>query len=170
MRIIELSAKEIITLNDFPVHNEHILKIYFLVYQKNCGDILSPCPVMHKNLVLKHFSLKLKKILEPFFVENLKAKYFLLDGSHRTTAACLTKNKINAMVIKSEKDIREAKSLAQSGEHLQCLLDATIKKIIADLIKHFEKKSYFETVEQKTRRMVAEKVIPKYMILNYKRK
>ena len=38
------------------------------------------------------------------------------------------------------------------------------------MAKHFKNAKFFETVEDKTKRMVKEKVIPEYMIDYYRRK
>ncbi|MFH0836907.1 MAG: hypothetical protein V1870_02145 [Candidatus Aenigmatarchaeota archaeon] len=82
MRSLNLSPDKIITLNDFPLHNEHILKIYFRICEKNCGKIIPPVPLMHKDLVIPHLNGKLKQLFNDFHRKNPKAVYFMLDGSH----------------------------------------------------------------------------------------
>ncbi|MDD5331431.1 MAG: hypothetical protein PHE43_01230 [Candidatus Nanoarchaeia archaeon] len=164
MKIKELNPNQIITLNDYPVYNEHILKIFFKIFKEGYGKIIPPCLVIHKKLVIpvfnKNYNLKFKE----FEKINLKAEYFLLDGSHKTTAATLTKNKIKVMIFENNKDIKEAKNLADIGELYNFTLPKTIKENIEILKKHFYRKKGFQTVENKTKRMIKEKAIPRYMI------
>jgi hypothetical protein len=163
MKFVTLSPNQIITLNDFPLHNIQVLKIYYYIYRKGCGRIIPPCPVIHKNLVRHIFNKSLKLKLEKFEKKNSRAEYFLLDGSHKTTAACLTKNKIKVMVFKNDKDITKAKRLAKTGELFSLTVGKTIKDNVDILNKHFKEKPYFETVEEKTERMIRKKSIPSYM-------
>ena len=46
MKIKKLNPKEIITTKDFPVHNLHILKIYFKICKEGVEEILPPTPVI----------------------------------------------------------------------------------------------------------------------------
>jgi len=163
MKFIKLAPNQIITLNDFPLYNEQILKIYYSVYKNGCGRIIPPCPVIHKNLVRHIFNKSLKLKLEKFEKKNPKAEYFLLDGSHKTTAACLTNNKIKAMVFKSDRDIIEAKKLVEIGKLFSLTVGKTIEDNIDILNKHFRKRPYFETVEEKTKKMIRKKSILPYM-------
>jgi hypothetical protein len=39
MKIKEHNPEQIITLNDYPVHNELILEIYYHIYKESCGKI-----------------------------------------------------------------------------------------------------------------------------------
>ncbi len=161
MKFKLLSSNEIITLTDFPVHNEQILKIFFRIYQKNCGKIMPPVPILHKSFV--SFSGHLQEVFEEFCVRHPQAEYFLLDGSHKTTAAALNGSKINVMIFETDKDIKEAYGMAEVGELFSLTVESTINETIKDLMKHFNKNPYFQTVQEKTVRMIAEKVIPKYM-------
>lgn len=169
MQILKLSPNKIVTLNDFPVYDEHVLKIYFRVYQKGYGKAIPPCPIMHKDLVIPFFDDNLKKLFTKFIKNNPTVEYFMLDGSHKTTAATLTNHKIKAMVFKDEKDILEAKDLAKAGELFHYYLKDTIQDIVKELAKHFKKTKLFQTVEEKTEKMKTEKVIPKYMGVYYKK-
>jgi len=166
MQTIRLTPDRLVTLTDFPVQNEHVLKIFFRIYDEGCGRIVPPVPVIHKDLVIPAFS---EVVREKFteFAEKNPAEYFLLDGSHRATAATLTGSKISAMVLKSKEDIVEAKQLANAGELFQFLLKDSMQGIIRDLVAHFAKNPIFQTVEQKTLRMCDECVIPKYMIKRF---
>src|SRR3989338_117039 len=67
MQSKKLAPNQIITLNDFPLHNEHFLKIFFRIYQKRCGKIIPPIPVIPKDLVVPHFDAKLKKKFDNFY-------------------------------------------------------------------------------------------------------
>src|SRR3990167_8761470 len=127
MQIKQLNANQIITLTDFPVYNEHILKIFFLVFRKNCSKIMPPCPVMDISLVALYFTGKLKTVFSRFVSQNPRVKYFLLDGSHKTTAATLAGLKISVMIFKNNNDIREAKRMVKTGDLFSLTVDDTIK-------------------------------------------
>ena len=167
--IIKLNPNQIITLNDYPVHNEHILKIYFKIFNMESGHIMPPCPIMHRDLVIKHFDDGLKEPFEYFARDNPNAEYFLIDGNHKTTAANLTHNRIKAIDIKDNKDIKAAHEMASRGEFFSLGLDNTIEEVINDLISHFNEKKQFETVEQKTQRMIDDRILPEYMMEAYRK-
>jgi F0F1-type ATP synthase alpha subunit len=167
MKLKELNANQIVTLNDFPVHNLHILKIFFKVFKEGYAKMIPACPIMHKKLLTSGFDENLKKQFMEFEKKHPKAEYFLLDGSHKTTAANLTGNKIKVMIFESDRDIEEAKELVEIGELFSLATEDTIKDIIKGLGKHFTKKPGFQTIEEKTEKMVRGKVIPSYMIKYY---
>ena len=168
MKLTPLHPNQIVTLNDFPVHNEHILKIFFKITKDGYSNIIPPCPVVHKSLILPFFDKKLSFLFKTFEKTHPKAEFFLLDGSHKTTALSLTGNKIKVMIFENNKDIEEAKKLIDAGELFSLTFDDTIEINAKELGKHFKKKSGFQTVEEKTEKMVKAKVIPNYMIKYYK--
>ena len=167
MKQKELHPNQIITLNDFPVYNEHILKIFFKICKDGYAKIIPPCPVVHKSLVIEDLGEKLKAKLKEFEKKHPKAEYFLLDGSHKTTAENLTGNNIKVMIFENNRDIQEAKRLVTAGELFSLRAGDTIKQNAYDLKEHFTKNKGFQTVEEKTKKMVKEKVIPQYMIRCY---
>jgi len=167
MQIKQLEANQIITLTDFPVYNEQILKIFFLVYRKKCSKIIPPCPIMDISLVAPYFSGRLKIIFSKFISQNPQVKYFLLDGSHKTTAAALAGTKIAVMIFKNNQDIREAKKMVKTGDLFSLTVADTIKDNAIELKNHFNRKKYFQTVAEKTKLMAKKKVIPQYMINYY---
>ena len=89
----KLNPNQIVTLNDYPVYNEQILKIYFRIFQKGQSKIMPPCPVIHKSIgvpIIKGRGAKIRKynnLLIEFLEQHPQAEYFLLDGTHKTTAA-----------------------------------------------------------------------------------
>lgn len=169
MKLKKINPNEIITLNDFPVHNLHILKIFFHIYEKGHGAIIPPCPVISKGKVLNYFDTELRNIFKKFEKRNPRAHYFLLDGSHKTTAANLTHNKIKVAVFENEEDIKEARALVEAGALFSLTVGKTMKENYLILNKHFRKNKNFQTVEEKTERMVLKKVIPRYMIKQMKK-
>ena len=100
----QLKSDQIITLSDFPVHHEQCLKIYFRIFQNGESRLVPPVPVIHKSMgaPVSHSSgkkaEKYNELLNNFFETHPSAEYFLLDGSHRTTAATLAHCKIPALV------------------------------------------------------------------------
>ncbi len=167
MKQITLKPDQILTLNDFPVHNLHVLKMYFKIFKEGYGKIIPPCPVINKKLIKPFLKKEVKEMLEKFEKDNLEVEYFLLDGSHKTSAAALTHQKIKVMVFETDKDIKEAKQLVETGDLLSLSVEPTIKENIKFFNKHFKKKIGFYTVKQKALRMIKEKVIPNYMCKYY---
>lgn len=125
---------------------------------------------MDISLVAPYFSGRLKIVFSKFASRNPQAKYFLLDGSHKTTAAALTKTKIAVMVFQNNQDIRKAKKMVKAGDLFSLTVDDTIQDNAIELKNHFNKKKYFQTVEEKTKLMAKKKVIPQYMINYYNKK
>ncbi len=168
MRTIKLSPNQIITLNDYPVYSDKDLRAYF----KKCKlkKALPLVPVIRKSIVRKHLGAKLIKKFQKFEQKNPDAEYFMLDGTHRTTALTLACCKIAAIVYDKNKDIIEAKKLVSKGKILE---NATLRYTMVEnckiLNKHFSTRPYFMTVEQKTEKMVKENVLPRNMINSFKK-
>jgi len=163
-----LSPNQIITLHDFPLHSEQVLKLYFRIFEQGCGKIVPPCPVLRRELVEVSFCEKTKDAYEEFINLSPQVEYFLLDGGHKTTAATLAGAKVNVMVFREDKDIEEAKKLVTRGEVISLTVGDTIQGCIEELKGYFDKKPVFQTVEEKTLQMIEERVIPEYMIEFYK--
>jgi len=176
MKIKNLKPNEIMTTRDFPVHNLHVLKIYFRICKKRHQEILPPTPVIPLSLGLPLLNEKSKKAKEynqkikEFLVKNKKIKYLMVDGSHKTTALTLTHKPIHAMILKTNEDIKEVKDLIKAGEIFGIYKIKSIKEELREKAEHFKNAKFFESVEDKTKRMVKEKVIPQFMIDYYKRK
>ncbi len=164
-----LLPSKILTLTDFPVHNGHILKIYFKMCQEGAWKLVPPCPVM-KISRLPFLEGKGKRIarynsaLKSFMKSHPAVEYVLLDGSHRTTAATLANKKTITVLFENERDIKEAKALLKTGELLGLTVDDLMLDVIQDIQKHFLRNPVFETVEEKAKRMIKERVVPSYMI------
>ncbi len=175
MKIKKLKPSEILTTKDFPVHNPHILKIYFKICKHGNTEILPPTPVIPISVGLPLLKSKTKKAQEynkkikAYVRANKKVKYLMCDGSHKTTALTLTHNKIHTVILKTDADVVELMDLAKTGEIFNFITDGTIKGELQDLAKHFKDAKFFETVLDKTKRMVKEKVIPDYMIKFYEK-
>ena len=168
MKIKILNPNQIITLNDSPIRNEQILKLYFRMFHKGKRSIVPPCPVIHKDLLVNNFNNKLKNLFRIFEIKNPKAQYFLLDGSHKTTAATLSHKRIPVMIFKSDRDIQNAKRLVEEGEIISLTTGATMKEAINALKRHFNKTKSFQTVEEKTNKMIIKKKLPAYMVKAYR--
>jgi len=170
MELKKLHLDQIVTLNSYPVHNEQILKIYFRIFQKGQSKIIPPCPVIHKSTgipLIQGRSEKIRKyniLLTKFLEKHPKAEYFLLDGTHKTTAAALTHSLIPVIVFRNNEDIKEAKKLVGKGEIFSLTVGSTIRENLEDLRKHFFKTMIFQTVAEKTEKMVKTQILPKYMI------
>ena len=156
---MELNPNQIITLNDYPVHSDSVLSEYY----KKCklGEDVPFVPIIRKEIVRKYLDSRLLEEFERFEHQNSVAEYFMLDGSHRTTALTLAGCKISAIVYETDSDIEEAKKLVATGQILQNdTLEHSLQENCEILNKHFREKPYFMTVEQKSEKMRREKKIP----------
>lgn len=176
MKIKNLKPNEIITTRDFPVHNEQILKIYFRICKEGYQKILPPTPVIPLSVGLPLLPVKDKKSndynkkIKEYIRSNKKIKYLMIDGSHKTTALTLAHKPVHAMILKTDEDIKEVKDLIKEGEIFGINKITTIKGELKAMAKHLKPAKFFETVEDKTKRMVKKKVVPRYMIECYKRR
>ncbi len=168
MEYKELSPIQIITTRDFPVHSAEVLGRYFGIYQNDNEDQLPPIPLIHRNLVTPHFKGMEWDLLQKYLKQNPQAEYFLLNGSHRSTSANLTRHMIKGMLLGTEDDIRLANQIRFRGEIYEHRLHDTIIGNIRELVDHFSGTDKFQTVQQKTDRMVNERVIPDHMIRHYR--
>ena len=152
MKTIELDPKQIITLNDFPLHNES----RFAKYLKKCeaGKRLPYVPVIRKEVVKRYLDTDLLLKLKRFEENNPDAKYFMIDGTHRTTALTLSGCKITAVIYEKNADIDEAKEAMATGQILDNgTLYLTLEENCEVLNKHYQKKPLFMTVDQKSRKI-----------------
>lgn len=169
MEFKELKPVQVITTRDFPVHSAAVLAKYFEMYQNAEGNDLPPVPLMRKDLIIPRFDTPEQSLLQEYLRQNPQAEYFLLNGSHRTTAANLTRRMIGAMILETREDIDNARQLKFKGKPYQHGLLDTIEGNIDDLVAHFRGTSMFWSVEQKTNRMIDEMIIPRYMIDHYRK-
>jgi len=171
-----LRPDQIITLKDYPLYNNHILRIYFRVFSRNQGKILPPCPVIHKSSGIPFLSNTTSKssrynlLLTNFLTKHPRAEYFLLDGSHKTTAATLAHKLIPVVVIDQDNDFKKAKKLIIAGEFFGWYsLENSIKEALGVLAKHHVGAKTFLTVEDKTKLLVKNKDVPQYIISFFKK-
>ncbi|MBN1249622.1 MAG: hypothetical protein JXC32_18310 [Anaerolineae bacterium] len=158
MQTIALSPHQIITLNDYPVHSIAVLRSYV---DRCLGEEMLPLvPVIRKAIVRRHLAPELGRRLASFEQDNPGAVYFMLDGSHRTTALTLTGRKIVVAVYETDADIREAAALIGTGQILENgTLEHTLSENCAILNRHFQIRPWFMTVHQKTVKMLRENYI-----------
>ncbi len=163
MKTVELSPGQIITLNDYPIRDNVILGDYF----RKCkhGEKLPFVPVIKKDVLSKYFDDKLSQIFKEFEEINPAAEYFMLDGSHRTTASTLAGCQINVVIYEKDEDISRARKLVTEGQVLKNkTLDHTLEENCAILNKHFKEKPYFMTVAHKTKKMVEDRILPQDIV------
>lgn len=164
MKIITLTPHQIITLNDYPIYSVEVLRLYF----SRClsGQKLPLVPVIGKAIVRQYFTPELSGKLEAFERVNPLATYFMLDGSHRTTALTLTGCKINVIVYAADADIAKARRLVVTG---QVLDNGTLAHSLAEncaiLKQHFQERPYFMTVQHKTEKLIRDNYIAHYGLL-----
>ena len=163
MRVKHVSPEEVITLTDFAVFNGHILKILYHMCMNFSAKLMPPCPVIHTSLVVPSFTGSVKKAFVRFEKKHPRVQYFLLDGSHKTTALSLSNCALPVFVIAKNRDIAQARKMVETGKLLSLTIGKTMAENISNLRRHFTRKTRFETVGEKTRRMITRKVIPEYM-------
>jgi hypothetical protein len=173
MKIKKVKSNEIMTTKDFPVHNLDVLKIYFKICKEGVEEILPATPVIPFSAglpLLKENSKEAKRYnerIKEYLKNNRNLKYLMVNGSHKTTALTLTHKKIHVMILETDRDIKEVKDLIKAGEIFGINKISKIKEELNFFAKHFKNAKFFESVENKTIRMVREKVIPDYMIEFY---
>jgi len=165
MKTITLTPHQIITLNDYPIYSAEMLRLYF--DQCLSGQDLPLVPVIYKAVVRQYFTPELSETLESFERANPLATYFMLDGSHRTTALTLTGRKINVIVYAADGDIAQARGLVATG---QVLDNGTLAHSLAEncviLREHFQERAYFMTVQHKTEKLIRDGCIAHYGLLH----
>ena len=145
------------------------------MYRTGHGKIVPPCPVLPLSLWPSNAFGETKKgkalneKFQDFLTHHPKVTYVILDGSHKTTASALNAEKISSAILDTNASLKEMKNLAEKGDIFSFVGKETIKDNIEDLVKHFLKFGRFETVAEKTSRMVSKKVVPKYMIEHYRK-
>lgn len=164
MKTITLTPHQIITLNDYPIYSVETLRLYFA--QCLSGQELPLVPVIGKAIVRQYFTPKLSERLESFERANPLAIYFMVDGSHRTTALALAGRKINVIEYATDADIAEARGFVVTG---QVLDNATLGHSLAEncviLQRHFQERPDFMTVQQKTEKLIRDNYIARYGLL-----
>lgn len=177
MKNKRLSPDQILTLHDYPVHNEHILKMYHRMFQKGHATLVPPLPVVsitNGELRMSGYSEKIKKynaLLKRFLKAHPGVEYCLIDGTHKTTAAALCSKNIRAIVFKEDADFGIARKMVESGELFSITTGGanTIDEALDVVRKHFFKSLSFETVAEKTFRMIEDNILPQYMIVENKK-
>jgi hypothetical protein len=159
MKTTELNPNQIITLNDYPLHSNDVLSRY--LDRCRTGEALPFVPVIRKDIVRGHFDAELSRTFADFEEQNPAAEYFMLDGSHRTTALTIAGRSIAAVIYGTDMDIREARGLVATGQILENgTLDLTVAENCEVLGKYFSEKPYFMTVQQKAEKLIRENHIP----------
>ena len=125
-------------------------------------------PVVKIDSARDYLSEEMKSELEKFEVLNPNAEYFMLDGSHRTTALTLTGLEIPVIIYESDEDIEKAKGLVSKGSiNRNGTLELSFEDNCRFLNEHFMEKKYFMTVKQKTQKMIDEDILPNMIIGSY---
>ena len=159
MKIAVLNPNQIITLNDYPLHSNSVLSKYF--NKCKTGEDLPFVPIISKDIVRRYFGAELTRIFGEFELQNPAAEYFMLDGSHRTTALTVSRRTIAAVIYETDSDIDEARELVVTGQILEnATLDHTLEENCEILNRYFAEKPYFMTVLQKAEKMIRENYVP----------
>ena len=165
MKTADLNPDQIITLNDYPLYSNDVLSGY--LDKCKTGEALALVPVISKDIVSEYLSAGLSQVFAEFEEHNPAAGYFLLDGSHRTTALTLSCRAIAAVIYETDMDIREARGLVATGQILENgTLDLTVEENCEVLSKYFREKPYFMTVQQKADKLIQDNYIPPQALMS----
>jgi len=160
VKTTELQPNQIITLNDYPLYSNDVLSDYLDRCRRE--EALPFVPIISKDIVRRHFGAELSQVFAEFEEKNPAAEYFMLDGSHRTTALTLACRSIAAVIYETDMDINEARGLVVTRQILENgTLDHTVEENCEILSKYFGEKPYFMTVQQKAEKMIREDHIPR---------
>jgi hypothetical protein len=166
MKTVDLAPEQIITLNDYPIHSYRVLSGYYS--RCRSGEELPLVPVIRRDMVREYLDDELVEEFERFERQNPVAEYFMVDGSHRTTALDLAGCSIAVIIYETDSDIEEARRLVATGQVLQnATLEYSLEENCGILNRHFKEKPYFMTVEQKTEKMKREGELPEDMAGSY---
>lgn len=171
MKQLTLLPNQIIALNDSHLYSQDVLKKYFEISKTSQ---LPSCPVIHKSkgipysnkLEARNYNQKFKQFLE----SHPKAEYFLLDGNHKTTAATLNHKKIPVILIEKDSDFAEIQKLKDEGKivgwyKIGNSVEEVIKELSEDLFEYYKEDFGFSTIEEKTKKLIKNKEIPKELTL-----
>jgi hypothetical protein len=172
MQILQIKPDHILTTHDFPVHNEHILKMYFKM-ARHSAQLIPPTPLIRVSLqtllLPENFpnAIRHNQAIKVYLEKHPEIGFVMLDGSHKTTALTLTHNLIHALVAENDDDLQAIFKMVDDGELFGFCNPKTITETILEVAKEQSRSTDFHSISSKTLRMVEEKVIPQYMINYY---
>jgi hypothetical protein len=148
---MNLDPDQIITLNDYPLYDMDSYRRYELMIRS--GEVLPLVPVIPCEFV--RFEGAIAQLFEEFSRSHPRARFFMVDGSHRTTALTLANKPIKVIVFRSDDNIRSARAMLASGRtRPNTSLDLSFEQNVDELIEHFEHERRFMTVREKSERLV----------------
>lgn len=166
MIYLALNPNEIITLRDYPLHNKHILEIYFKVFMKGQGETLSPVPVIDLSPMIHQLQGYARHCMfKDFIPQHPLTHYFLVDGSHRTSAAALADKQIPAVLISTDYDLRMAEQHIESGDFIGWNKpEKSMDDLFRSLAEHHKLTTRFMTVEEKAMMLIKNRDVPNYIL------
>jgi len=151
MNKLNVKPEEIITLNDYPVHSLKVLNEY--VEKCKSKQLIDFIPVIEKDIMKTFFDKQTLEKFKEFEKTHPSAKYFMLDGSHRTTALTINNAPIEIITYRNDKDIANSKNYWAGEVFDKSPLTLSLEENCNILNNHFKKKTYFFTVLEKTEKM-----------------
>ena len=164
MKELFLSSDQTISSSYEFLHDIEMLQAYYLLCREGRSEKIPPVPVMHRVQVEPFFTPMLRRKFDQFIGEHPDAEYFLLDGSHRTTAAALSGHPCPAVIMQSQDDVGAMKAMVTQGRIFKYTLGETIEEVRRNVLTHFEQSQSFQTSAEKIQKMIAAKVIPGYIV------
>ena len=186
MKQLALSPDQVIVPFELLVGEERMLRLYFRIMRARAEELLPPVLVARPRLSDREFILE-RSVSVPdaqrFFakidrlVEERGAVY-LIDGNHRGVAATLCHRPLTAFDVEDDRDLRRIETMGKNGEYLELppfptdyfeagWIRGELRSIVTRLEER-EEGSEVLTLEDRTRRLVEQRLVPDYMIRWYR--
>ena len=164
-------------------YNEISLKDYDLLDSVDIWDETlrdgEQSPTVYLNLDEK---IHLAKLMDEIGVKLIAVGFPAVSESEKRIVKTIVNENINNATILGiarprkddideciDADLKEIRDLVELGDVFSLATGKTIKEVLKEKADHLKDAEFFETVEDKTKRMVDKEIIPKFMINYYKR-
>ncbi|MFA6447101.1 MAG: hypothetical protein WCW31_02475 [Patescibacteria group bacterium] len=170
MQKAAFDASQLIAMIDYPpLHSPEALLSYYEKHKS--GAAVEPVIVVPIEAAIGYFAERsgryetYKEALNEFLPSHPSARYFMLGGKHRSAAATILGVKIPCLVVGSDADVAEIRSLMSEGKITGV---PSVGKDFIDTLRELEEHYYehkkFWTMEEKTKAMIKNKDIPEGML------
>ncbi|MFC1787924.1 hypothetical protein ACFLZY_01755 [Patescibacteria group bacterium] len=154
-----LESSQLIAMIDYPpLHSPEAYTSYLEKFKS--GIKVEPAIVVPSELVINDLKKKRNRYstyqesLQDFLTKHSNAKYFMLGGKHRSSAATILNLKIPCLVVSNDADVTRIHSLMKNG-HLTgtSSVGRDFDDTVQELEDHFFEHKRFWTMEEKTQVM-----------------
>lgn len=164
-----IRPSQMIGMVDYPpLHSPEALRTYYAKFSS--GQSVEPTAVIPVTIALSYFAnltrfRTYKLLLEDFLAKHPDARYFMLGGKHRSTAAFLAGKMVPVIVVSNDNDVSSFLELRSKGKITGTSdVDSNLERTLASLEEHFFGNPKFWTMEEKAQAMIANGDIPLELI------